>query len=113
MSDNPFHRHSSLLGLLCSLTTVIVLGTLTHWRNELIAVYIIAFGVLFVLFARLLYGLRASRALDKERVEDGSAWLERDNWNLETGYRLREAYEKAQQGDAADLERLAEEERSS
>ncbi len=82
------------------------LGQFSHWRSELIAVYMLAFPVAFVLFARLFFGFRASRELDKEPVSPDSGWF----GYFAPIYPLETAYEKAQRGDVSDLRRLAEEE---
>jgi hypothetical protein len=100
--------------MLSSCVVVAALGLLTHWRGELIAVYVIAFPASFVLFARLFYGLRASRTLDKEPIAPGSGWTGPARYDIDKpGYELEDACEKAQQGDVSDLKRLAEEEQSS
>jgi hypothetical protein len=112
-NGNPFHRHSTLLGTLAAFVVVTLLGWATQWRVELVAVYGIAFVVSFLLFARLFYGFRASRTLDKEPISPGSGWTRRDDWHQETSHRLFDAYEKAQEGDVSGLKRLAEEEESS
>jgi hypothetical protein len=115
-NESPFHRHSTLLGMLASLVVVAALGWATHWRVQLVAVYGIAFIVSFLLFARLFYGFRASRRLDKELVSPESGW----DWKGalmneidKPGLKLERAYEKAHHGDASDFRRLAEDEQSS
>ena len=115
-NESPFHRHSTLLGMLSALVVVTALGWATHWRVQLVAVYGVAFIVSFLLFGRLFYGFRASRTLDKELVSPESAW----DWTGvlgndidKPGLKLERAYKEAQQGDASDLKRLAEEEQSS
>ena len=112
--SSPFHRYSTLLGLFSSLVVVVAVGWSTHWRLEiLLPVYLIAFPVFFVLFARIFYGFRASRALDKENISPGSGWTWRDADLVRPSFQLEDAYEKAQQGDESDLKRIAEEEQSS
>lgn|GEM_PF-3617309 len=110
-NESPFHRHSTLLAMLSALIVVTALGWATHWRVQLVAAYGIAFVVSLLLFARLFYGFRASRTLDKELISRDSGWdwtgvLGNDIDN--PGYQLERAYKKAQQGDASDLKRLAE-----
>ena len=110
--NNPFARHSTLLGTLSAVVVVTALGWLTHWRWELIPAYMLAFGFSFVRLARLFYGLDASRNLDKELISPESHW----DWDHslydidEPGYQVSRAYQKARTGDASALERLAEEE---
>jgi hypothetical protein len=57
-----------LLGMLSALVVLTALGSGTHWHVELIAVYGLAFLASFLLFARLFFGFRASRTLDKELI---------------------------------------------
>jgi hypothetical protein len=115
-NGSPFHSHSTLLGMLSALVVLTALGWATHWHVELIAVYGIAFLASFALFARLFYGFRASRTLDKELVSPDSAWNRTGYLGTDIdkpGYELERAYREAQQGDASDLKRLAGEEQTS
>ena len=111
VDEGPFHRHSTLLGLLAAFVVVAVLGLLTHWSAELIAVYILGFPISFVLFTRAFYGLRASRKLDKEHVLPDSGPYPQYDIDL-PGIELGRAYEQAQNGDPSHLKRLAELEQS-
>lgn len=102
--------------MLSALVVLTALGWATHWQVELIAVYGIAFLASFPLFARLFYGSRASRTLDKELISPDSGWNRIGYLGTDIdkpGYELERAYKKAQQGDASDLKQLAGEEQSS
>lgn len=109
-NDNPFHRHSMLLALLAALVVLTTVGSLTHWRVEWIALYVIATPLSFLLFARLFYGFRASHALDREETSPGSGWSRRDDLGQAMPNQLFDAYQKAQDGDISGLRHLAEEE---
>jgi hypothetical protein len=101
--------------MLSALVVVTALGWATHWRVQLVALYGVAFIASSLLFARLFYGFRASRILDKELVSPDSDWNPTGyigNDIDKPGLELQRAYEKAQQGDASDLKQLAREEQS-
>jgi hypothetical protein len=96
--------------MLSALVVLTALGWATHWHVELIVVYGIAFFASFLLFARLFYGFRASRTLDKELISPDSGWNRTGYLGTDIdkpGYELERAYKKAQQGDASDLKHLA------
>jgi hypothetical protein len=97
---------------LSAIVVVLALGSLTHWRSELIAVYVFAFPVSLVLLVRLFYGFRAARRVDMEAISPGSGWSRYDDLGG-MPRRLVDAYEKAQAGDPSEFEHLVEEEQSS
>jgi uncharacterized membrane protein YuzA (DUF378 family) len=117
-ADNPFSRHSTLLGFSASAVVVTLLGWLTQWREVLVPIYIIVGFASVCFFPRLFYGFRAAKLLDNAACTPGSMGLRGGRylplrWDGRMKEDLCSAYESAQMGDPSDLKRIAEEERQS
>lgn len=115
MENNPFRRHSTLLGFSAAVALVAALGWLTHWRELLIPLYVIAaIGGLWF-FARAFYGFSAAERLyssptEKDSVGGGGIGGFGIDWDGRPINALNRAYENWRVGARTDFERLADEE---
>jgi hypothetical protein len=112
--ENPFRRHSTLLGFAAAGVVVTVLGWLTQWRESIVPIYIIAGLASLWLFSRAFYGFRSAMLIDKANTAPGSMGMGSRGvpvrWDGRPIENLSVAYEKWRLGDTAELERIAEEE---
>jgi uncharacterized membrane protein YuzA (DUF378 family) len=108
--DNPFHKHSTLLGFLGAAVVVSIAGTLTHWNESLLIVDVVAGLAGLWVFSRLFYGFKASRVLDNPDETPSPVIGPYDRWRgtQSENERLVQAYKKFLEGDSSEFERLAQ-----
>ena len=114
MKDNPFRRHSTLLGFSSAVALTGALGRLTHWRELMIPLYVFAaIGGLWF-FTRMFYGFSAAERLDQAPVDKDSVGVRGIggfgiDWAGRPIGRLNRAYENWRVGAKTEFEKLAEE----